>query len=435
MSDLSQTPQDRDFHCEHCNGRIVIPYSLPPTTGPCPHCQETITSPPPPVEAVPAQPAPEEKHEAPEAVAVPATIRTPQHVDVPNQRETPIPVQREAEIPQQRETPVPERQDTVERVAPVESRPAPPARKKSSSGIIPAMFVLIALILAGGAAVYYFSTRMSQDIGYSAGSVNPQVGQVRDESYMNGGWEVDAYAVLGAFIDAKSVPEKLSSVLNPDRVREKMEAFYRGDAINGEGPPADSFVVRKTPEEDRSRDIFMLTYEKPAQSAPKEIPSAPGTPEGLQDEGPLRVLALFKKTEDGLKLDWEVFAQSKYRTLRNFLKLQKNGQPETFRVLIAEDIPDQGQGVAGSRTYLITDPAYPDDSARVNVGVNSPAGKTLSAIDWRGTKQGTPVTRTATVELTWTGTPESPTLEISQFICWEFLGLGGKAEPAAASAE
>ena len=29
----------------HCNGRILIPRDLPPTTGPCPHCGGVITSP------------------------------------------------------------------------------------------------------------------------------------------------------------------------------------------------------------------------------------------------------------------------------------------------------------------------------------------------------------------------------------------------------
>ena len=41
--------------------------------------------------------------------------------------------------------------------------------------------------------------------------------------------------------------------------------------------------------------------------------------------------------------------------------------------------------------------------------------------------------REATVELVWTGQTDNPTLEIKRFICWEFLGLGGKEIPATAS--
>ena len=34
----------REFRCKHCEGKILIPKDLPPTTGPCPHCGEVITS-------------------------------------------------------------------------------------------------------------------------------------------------------------------------------------------------------------------------------------------------------------------------------------------------------------------------------------------------------------------------------------------------------
>ncbi len=67
--------------------------------------------------------------------------------------------------------------------------------------------------------------------------------------------------------------------------------------------------------------------------------------------------------------------------------------------------------------------------------LDSEIGKELSVINWRGTKQGSPVTRTATVELEWISRKDSPVLEIKRFICWEFLGLGGEESPATASAE
>ena len=38
-------PTTREFRCIHCNGTIAIPYDLPPTTAPCPHCNNPITSP------------------------------------------------------------------------------------------------------------------------------------------------------------------------------------------------------------------------------------------------------------------------------------------------------------------------------------------------------------------------------------------------------
>jgi hypothetical protein len=57
-------------------------------------------------------------------------------------------------------------------------------------------------------------------------------------------------------------------------------------------------------------------------------------------------------------------------------------------------------------------------------------GRALSLINWRGTKENRPITRTATMELKWNGEPTAPELEISRFLCWEFLGLGGH-QPAA----
>jgi hypothetical protein len=147
----------------------------------------------------------------------------------------------------------------------------------------------------------------------------------------------------------------------------------------------------------------------------------------------LRVHAFFKRTSEGLKLDWEIFAQTKYRTFQNFTELPELGQKAVFRVFIVEDVPDKGKAVAGTRTYRMADPANTSDAARTNVKIDSEPGRALSIINWRGTEDNKPITRTATVELTWVGEEASPQLEISRFICWEFLGLGGQETPATAS--
>ena len=43
------SPATRRFHCTSCRGEIEIPFELPPTTAPCPHCATSISSPAPPV--------------------------------------------------------------------------------------------------------------------------------------------------------------------------------------------------------------------------------------------------------------------------------------------------------------------------------------------------------------------------------------------------
>jgi hypothetical protein len=348
---------------------------------------------------------------------------------------------------------IPLRRDAGEQVARQKPEPAPPARKKSSSGIIPAMLGLFALILAGGGAVYYISNQMGENIEAPDLSGSSEDSAIRESNYIRIGWQADAYAVLGKFIDGKSIPEKLAYVHDAEQLSERMELFYGGVVIHDEDTPADSFSIQELTEEDRRRGIFMLTYDQPPQFSLREFfrPLAPLEVQyGLEDANlllstvarignfsmdPVRVHAFFKRTNVGLKLDWEIFTQTKYRTFQNFVELPDVGHPEIFRVLIVEDVPDKGRGVAGSRSYRMVDPANLDDSVRVNVRIDSEIGKKLSVINWRGMKLGTPITRTATVELEWAGGPDSPILEIKRFICWEFLSLGGKAEPATASAE
>jgi hypothetical protein len=149
---------------------------------------------------------------------------------------------------------------------------------------------------------------------------------------------------------------------------------------------------------------------------------------------PLRVHAFFKRTPQGLKLDWETFAQTKYRTLQSFLVLPEAGVSGVFRVFIIEDVPDKNRLEMGTRTYRVADPANSSsDTARINVAVDSEIGRTLSIINWRGTRESRPISRTATMELRWTGDPAEPKLEIGRFICWEFLGLGGDSQAPTAA--
>ncbi|MEP4807446.1 MAG: hypothetical protein ABJ118_02580 [Luteolibacter sp.] len=454
MSDPSLSPQQRDFHCQHCNGRIVIPISLPSTTGPCPHCQGTITSPPP------------EEH-PPAQSGQPSAYSALQAGQAPHQAPAPAPVPQQAPAPDQqapapqpqpvRSAGIPPRRDGAQPAAIPESDAVVAAavakKPRRSSGIIPAMAGLFLLILAGGAAVFYISNQMGSAIEPPNMAGSPEDKAIREANYIRVGWQKDAYDVLGKFIAARSVEDKLPYINRADALAEKMEMFYGGVDINDSDTPADSFSIQELSEEDRKRGLFMLVYDQPPQFALKDFfrPLAPLEVQYGIDEAdlllttlarvsnfamePVRVHAFFKRTSEGLKLDWEVFAQTKYRKFQSYIELPDIGSPETFRVLIAEDVPDKGRGVVGARTYRIADPANPTDSARVNVKLDSEIGSALSIINWRGTKQGTPITKTATVELEWVGEPDSPTLEIKRFICWEFLGLGGNEPTSTAAAQ
>lgn len=446
MSDPSLSPQQRDFHCQHCNGRIVIPISLPSTTGPCPHCQGTITS-PPPEQAPPVQTTPPSAYSAPAAQGHTAPQPPAAQAPVPPRQAPPQQATRPAAIPPRRDA---AEGTNIEAAVPAPA-PAAAVKPKKSSGIIPAMVGLFLLIIAGGAAVYYISSQMGSAIEPPNFAGSPEDKEIREANYIRVGWQNDAYEVLRKFIAGTTVEEKLPNINRADALESQMEMFYGGVDINDSDTPADSFSIQELSEEDRKRGLFMLVYDQPPQFALKDFFRPLATLEvqyGIDEADlllstlarvsnfamePVRVHAFFKRTSEGLKLDWEVFAQTKYRLFQSFVELPDVGNPETFRVLIAEDVPDKGRGVVGARTYRIADPANPSDSARVNVKLDSEIGRALSIINWRGTKQGTPITKTATLELEWTGEPESPELTISRFICWEFLGLGGK-EPATTAA-
>ncbi len=322
---------------------------------------------------------------------------------------------------------------------------------KPKSGLIPAMLVLLVLILLGGGIVIFASKQLGRNQQPPTLGTVARDPAVNEANYIRIGWQKDALALLKNYVAATSVQEKLPYVLNAQQLATRMEDFYGGGVINDNDTLPEAFSVYELSEEDRKRGLFMMIYDQPPQFDMKEFfrPLASLEVQYGVDEAdlllstlarvgnfamePLRVHAFFKRTPEGLKLDWEVFAQTKYRTLQNFVELPEVGHSGIFRVFVVEDVPDKGKSVAGTRTYRVADPANTTDTARINVKVDSEAGRALSLINWRNTKENRPITKTATVELKWTGEPNAPELEINRFLCWEFLGLGGNEPPSTAS--
>lgn len=449
----------REFRCTHCDGNILIPLDLPPTTGPCPHCGGVITSPAcetpvVPVEAFQIPPPPEIP--PPPVVAPPPATPAPAAIEIkppaPPQeiQTTPHPLVK-AESPKI-ELPSPhtasERNTPKNQKRTKEEKPKP---KPKRSGLIPAMLVLLVLGLAAGGVVYFAAQEMGKRI--EPPTVRLPVGDpaVNEANYIRIGWQKDAYQLLRGYVAATDTQGKIPFILKGDQLAAKIEDFYGGGVIVDSDTPPDSFSIYELSEEDRKRGLFMMIYDQPPQFNMKEFfrPLASLEVQYGVDEAdlllstlarvgnfamePLRVHAFFKRTPEGLKLDWEIFAQTKYRTFQNFVELPEVGHTGIFRVFIVEDVPEKGRAVAGTRTYRMADPANTGDTARVNVKVDSEIGRALSLINWRGTKENRPITRTATVELKWAGDAASPELEISRFVCWEFLGLGGQETPATAS--
>lgn len=459
MADFVIPTNQRDFRCTYCEGKIVIPRDLPPTTGPCPHCGGIITS--PGNDSAPAAPV-EASQETPATAVLPAKAVA----EPVNPPATPVPVAaaarpattappaipadlRAAKSESSAKVELPHRDDNADLNKP-KKHPAP---KLQRSGVISAMLVLLMLSLLAGGVVYFASKELGRDIEAPTLKVTAGDSALNEADYIHSGWQKDAYQLLRGYLAAATPQDKLPFILNSSSLAPKVVNFYGGSAINDSDTPAEAFSIYELSDEDYKRGLFMMNYDQPAQFDIREFFRPLASLEvqhGLDDadpllgtlaragnfaKEPLRVYAFFKRTPEGLKLDWEIFAQTKYRTLQDFVELPEVGQTGIFRVMIVEDVPEKGRVVAGTRTYRVADPANTEDNARINVKVDSEIGRALSIINWRGTKENRPVTRTATVELKWSGPATAPELEISRFVCWEFLGLGGQDTPATASTQ
>lgn len=332
------------------------------------------------------------------------------------------------------------------------NHPVRKIEKKSRSGLVAALLAVVLLVGCGGLLYFFGSKELMNTIKpptpVTVPSSDPKISEA---TYIRIGWQKDAYELLKSYMAATSSEEKLPFILNSEALAPRVTDFYGGGMIVDSDTPADAFSIYELNEEDRKRGLFMLIYDQPPQFEMKEFfrPLASMEVQYGVDEAdlllstvarvgnfamePLRVHAFFKRTPAGLKLDWEIFAQTKYRTFQNFVELPEVGHSGIFRIFIVEDVPDKGHSLSGTRTYRLADPANTTDTARVNVQIDSETGRALSIINWRGTKENKPITRNATVELKWAGDESAPKLEISRFICWEFLGLGGQ-DPGAPTA-
>jgi hypothetical protein len=444
MTDLSLPPNQREFHCAQCNGKIRIPKDLPATTGPCPICNAIITS-----------PAPEPEFEATSLPPVPARNESAAQPPTPAPAPEPIPLQPQpAPTPQYVPPVVETKAPEPVAVAPIRSfdelagtRPAPapaveskPAKKKSLAPLF-GLLALLLLAAAGFAAYHFLLPKLRKPAATPKPAPVAQNTEAAEARYIRTGWQKDAYGLLENFVNAKTAAQKLPYILDGEKLKPQITAFYAKGNVTDLDTPSDTFSVNQLSEEDRTRGIFMMIFDQPPQFDIKDffrplaslevqygvseadlLLSTVARIENFASE-PLRVAAFFKRTPAGLKLDWETFVQTKYRTLQTFNESPEPGKTGVFRVIIAQDVPDNNKAEApGSKTYRLSDPVSPEINTRLKLNIDSEIGKTLSDINWIG-EQGNPINRTATIELKWSA-GDRPEIQISRFICWEFLNLG-----------
>ena len=262
-------------------------------------------------------------------------------------------------------------------------------------------------------------------------------------SYRAQGWIKDAQGVLQNFFNAETDAERAQWTIRGSVNEAEMAAVYDKFQEDSFRTPISVFSPVSLSDVDTKRGIFLMAYNRPEQFTIKsffrpvpplrvryglEQPSSMLISEAAVSnfvDRPLKIMAFFAKTPDGLKLDWQTYAQTKFRLLDQFVTNPEPGARGVFRVFIQEDVALDGRDRAGFSVFRLSDPANNSDFAKVLVKDESELGRALALLKWRDRVVAKPPVRNATVSLTWSNDPE-PTLRMGELICWEFLGLGGE---------
>lgn len=268
-------------------------------------------------------------------------------------------------------------------------------------------------------------------------------------SFLRDGWKAASAKVLTGFMGAASLEEKARYIIGGDSRLQDLREFYGAEkAIDETDTPSDLFSHFDLDIADRERGLFMMQYERPAQYDVREFfrPVAPlEIQHNLEDPDLLlsafaarenfamdsvRVMAFFKEVANKLLLDWDVYTQTKYRTLRHFISFPQPGKSKVFRVLAREALPGgqplEAVDVSEERTFRFSDPAHAYDQVDVTVGGKTTVGQILADLAFVNLPGREPQNRYATVKLAWSEDSE-PRIYLEEVICWEFLNLGGVA--------
>lgn len=310
---------------------------------------------------------------------------------------------------------------------------------KSSAASWIVAIVLLGILSGAGFYLYQQVLRKAPQSG-STTIIKADDPTIKAAEYARDGWKREAQQTLDNFINAKTLEEKAQFVIGGRETMLRLEKLYGPSIMDERETPADAFVAMPLGDEDLSRNIYLMAYDRPAQFemskffrplASIEVQQGLSTLDPLTESfthvsnfamDPMKIQAFFKKTDHGMLLDWDVYLQTRHRTLKRFIEDAKPGQSGVFRTLIVEDVPLADDAANDLLVYRIGDPAHMVDTYRIGVPRTSPIAASLAKINWRGTKNITPNVATVTLELTKSdlGIPS-----IKRFVCWEFEGLGG----------
>lgn len=264
------------------------------------------------------------------------------------------------------------------------------------------------------------------------------------EEFLDKGWMNHSTNTLLGFLRARTPEEKVKYVIGGEERLADLKEFYAGEAeIDEADTPIDAFDHPQLDIADKRRGLFMMRFERPSQwelgefflpvvpleiqhnlREPSLLLSAFAARENFAMDA-VRVMAFFKESDDKLLLDWDVYTQTKYRTLKHFLETPQAGKSRIFRVMITEGFPSASGDLTQERTFRLLDPAHPADLVHVPVAMESRPGQILSELAWIDIPNKKAQNRYATVKISWSA-DEEPQVQLDQLICWEFLGLGGE---------
>ncbi len=459
----STQPSTASFPCEFCGKNILVPLGLPPTKAPCPYCSKVVTSPDfskAAAEMKPLAQKPVVESPKPAAVAAPggsgkvAMTSGEARQNVQQQPGSGVPISitpRQLGSVTAVKAPVRVSNDftKIKKTTDLPSLSAPrdeAAANRHGERRLLLLVLFLLLLIIGGSALWLGgqgldSVTAAGDLP-AAKDAGPSAEEL-EQAWRMEGWKQDASNVLSAFMAAKSPEERMKYVIANDEVSEDLARFYPPGSDDAD-TPLEYFVHRMGTQQDHERGIFRMQYRQPAQIDMRNYFAPIGSLDkamGVKGatlidmahainkshmSAPVEILAFFKKTDEGLKLDGSVFMQCKFRTFRSFVDFPKLGEKKTFRVKMSEAIDHEHRDNQNIRTYRIEDPAYADDYVNVSVRADSEIGRLLSPLNWRGTNREYQ-SRTASIELGWSD-QKPARLQLERLICWEFLGLGGEPD-------
>lgn len=262
------------------------------------------------------------------------------------------------------------------------------------------------------------------------------------QDYQREGWKKDALAVLDQFINAKTLEQRMAVCLQTPTLERDMRVFYQEYPFDHTDSPVAAFSFMPLEQIDTSRGLFSMSYHRPIQFELGEFfrPIPPLKVQmGLEEPGtlltffaqrdnflmdPLKVQPFFLKPEgEEMRIDWYTFVQARFNLIEKFSTEKKLGSKGVFRVYMVQDVTiDSASEGSDVMTYRLFEPADLEISMRAVVPLGTEVAKALEPLNWIGMPEKRRSGRTATVEVSVV----DGEFVISDFICYEFLGLGGK---------